>query len=220
MNVIVGVALAALIIGSVLIQFWPAIEALSGGAAAFLGALVGAAAGLGAILIGALYNAKLNRDRDDRLREQEAKAIAVAFRAELVALVEDAEVRLHTIADQPRMFGGLPRRIDSLDIPDKSGYRNNPLRVGELGHAIALRIVTAHACADHIRSNVAAARSQAIGDYDHIEDMEEDFRSLLAFAARAINALDAFLGDPASFPDPEALAAEADPAGDLEILAK
>lgn len=54
-----------------------------------VGAFWGALFGLGAILIGALFNADLNRRRDDRLREQEARALAAALRAEISAAAAD-----------------------------------------------------------------------------------------------------------------------------------
>ncbi len=64
---------------------WAWIETLSGGAGAFLGSLAGALFGLLAILAGALYNAHLNRKRDDELRRHESMAVARALRAELLA---------------------------------------------------------------------------------------------------------------------------------------
>ena len=88
MNVIFAVVLAVLFAGPLLVHFWPAIEALSGGAAAFLGALVGAAAGLGAILGGALYNAKLNRDENKRLRREDGRALALALRGEMLSVAD------------------------------------------------------------------------------------------------------------------------------------
>ena len=63
------------------------LEDLSGGAANFVGSFTGAAVGLIAILIGALFNAHLNRRRDDRLRRLEARAAATALRAELSAVI-------------------------------------------------------------------------------------------------------------------------------------
>ncbi len=122
MNVIVGVLLAALIVGSTLVQFWPTIAALSGGSAAFLGALVGAASGLGAILCGALYNAKLNRDRDDRLRSEQARTIAIGLRAELIALMDDANTRLSTVEQMLAMDAPVsPARVTVLDLPAQGG---------------------------------------------------------------------------------------------------
>ena len=44
---------------------------------------VGALLGLGAILAGALWNARLNRRRDTRLRRQEIRGLCLAFAAEL-----------------------------------------------------------------------------------------------------------------------------------------
>ena len=71
------------------------LDGLSSGAATFLGAFTGAFIGLVAILLGALYNAHLNRKRDDRLRKEEATAVAIALREELsiirTALLENAE---------------------------------------------------------------------------------------------------------------------------------
>lgn len=63
-------------------QVWEVIKALNDGAGAMLGAFLG----LLAILAGALYNAKLNRDRDDRLLLQERKALAAGLKGELMVL--------------------------------------------------------------------------------------------------------------------------------------
>lgn len=119
MNVIVGVLLAALILGSALIHLWPDIVTLSGGAAAFLGALVGAAAGLGAILSGALYNAHLNRKRDDRLRETEARNLASALAAEISCLgdwVSYAITQIDNFLANPEDAGGTVRTYHLLTL--------------------------------------------------------------------------------------------------------
>lgn len=50
-----------------------------------IGALIGPFFGLVVLMVGALYNAKITRDRDDRLRKQEAQTLAVALHAELQA---------------------------------------------------------------------------------------------------------------------------------------
>ena len=52
--------------------------------------------GLVALLLGALFNAHLNRRRDDRLRREEQRAVATALRAELAgcrqALLSNSEL--------------------------------------------------------------------------------------------------------------------------------
>ncbi|RWB72942.1 MAG: hypothetical protein EOQ50_18415 [Mesorhizobium sp.] len=52
----------------------------------FLGSLTGAGIGLIAIVLGALFNAYLNRRRDDRLRKVAAKAAAIGITAELLSV--------------------------------------------------------------------------------------------------------------------------------------
>src|SRR5712672_3531284 len=65
---------------------WEWLSGLSGGAATFIGSLTGSLIGLLALLAGALFNAHLNRRRDDRLRKDETRAIATAIQAELLGI--------------------------------------------------------------------------------------------------------------------------------------
>lgn len=58
----------------------------------FLGSLTGSTVGLLALLIGALFNAHLNRRRDEWLRKEERRGIATALHAELASIVETLEV--------------------------------------------------------------------------------------------------------------------------------
>jgi hypothetical protein len=53
------------------------------GTASFLGTLAGSTLGFIALLLGAMYNARLNRKRDDRLRDQNRTSLATALYAEL-----------------------------------------------------------------------------------------------------------------------------------------
>ena len=53
------------------------------GTASFLGTLAGSTLGFIALLLGAMFNAHLNRKRDDRLRDQNRTSLATALYAEL-----------------------------------------------------------------------------------------------------------------------------------------
>src|SRR5262245_12463618 len=68
-------------------SFWQWVGTLSQGQASFLGSVTGAGLGSGlgllAIILGAMYNARKNRQRDDRLREHDRQAVAIALHAEL-----------------------------------------------------------------------------------------------------------------------------------------
>jgi hypothetical protein len=66
--------------------FWEWLGSLPPSSASFVGSLTGAALGLAAIIVGALFNACLNRRRDDHLRKIEARTLAVALKAELAGL--------------------------------------------------------------------------------------------------------------------------------------
>src|SRR5436309_2500129 len=76
--------------------FWQWLQTASQGQAAFVGTLTGSSMGLVALLLGALFNAHLNRRRDDRLRREEQRAVATALRAELAgcrqALLSNSEL--------------------------------------------------------------------------------------------------------------------------------
>jgi len=67
-------------------SFWEWLQTASQGQATFVGTLTGSFFGLLALLFGALFNACLNRKRDDRLRREDQRAVATALRAELEAL--------------------------------------------------------------------------------------------------------------------------------------
>jgi hypothetical protein len=59
------------------------LQSLSGGAASFVGSFTGAFIGLVALVIGALFNAHLNRRRDREIRLEEKHSVATALHAEL-----------------------------------------------------------------------------------------------------------------------------------------
>ncbi|MGQ0582774.1 MAG: hypothetical protein ACT4O6_12615 [Reyranella sp.] len=86
-------------------SLWQQFVNLPSGALSFLGTLAGSSLGLLAILLGALFNARLNRRRDDRLRAEEATSLRSAVRAELLAIT-----------------AGLQRSADSLDAPQGDFY--------------------------------------------------------------------------------------------------
>lgn len=88
--------------------FWDWLATLPPGSASFVGTLTGSTLGLFALLGGALFNARLNRKRDDTLREADRVATATAIHAELSgihrAFVENAE---HLIEKPPAEDAGF-----------------------------------------------------------------------------------------------------------------
>jgi hypothetical protein len=102
-------------------SFFNWLGGLSQGAASFLGSFTGAAIGLLAILAGALFNAYLNRRRDDRLRLLEARAAATALKAELSAINETLVQNITDAQTKPPASG------EGYYVPDLSqGIRAFP----------------------------------------------------------------------------------------------
>jgi hypothetical protein len=92
---------------------WNWLGGVSQGQGAFLGWLVG----LLTLLLGALFAARQNRKRDDRLRAEERRSVATALRADLAGfkndLVENSEKLSHP-QDAPGFY--LPDLAHSLRI--------------------------------------------------------------------------------------------------------
>jgi hypothetical protein len=81
--------------------FWDWLAALSQGSASFIGTLTGSTLGLIALLIGALFNAHLNRRRDDRLRDEDRVALASALYAELSGIHRTLIENAQHLTDRP-----------------------------------------------------------------------------------------------------------------------
>jgi hypothetical protein len=104
------------------------LEGLKGGAPTVVGAVIGSLLGFLTLVLGALFNAHLNRVRDDNLRKVETRAVAAAIRAEL-ASVEDT---LTYNAD--RLLKGPPRESENFFLPDLShSVRMFPALTDKLG---------------------------------------------------------------------------------------
>ena len=70
-----------------LTEFWKWLGQLPPSSASFVGTLTGSSLGLIALLLGALFNAHLNRKRDDCLKKEDARVIW-ALKAELSGISE------------------------------------------------------------------------------------------------------------------------------------
>jgi hypothetical protein len=88
-------------------DLWQWLHDTSSGQATFLGALTGSVIGFLALLGGALVNAHLNRKRDDRLRREEQRAVAIALRAELVGCRRALLKNIQDLSTAAAAAGGL-----------------------------------------------------------------------------------------------------------------
>lgn len=209
MGIVVIAIVTITVIAAALTNYWDALAAIPDSIAAFLGALSGAGFGLLAILGGAFYNADLNRQRDDRLRNQQARAMAIALRAELVQLIAEAQVRWVATRRLDFTAGEIrPGSVVALDLPPKLVFASNTHRLGDLGTAAASSVVHAHGIAENHRMNVAAALAQTAEtdlDASFQAVFLDDLEGLIKFSAEATNALDDILGDHQHHLDPSSV---------------
>ena len=110
-------------------EFWQWLGSLPASSASFLGTLTGSSLGLVALLLGALFNAHLNRKRDDRLRIKETRALAGALKAELVGKsrslkdntqrVQERKSHNVLVPDIAQSIHIMPKVVDKLGLLDE-----------------------------------------------------------------------------------------------------
>jgi hypothetical protein len=128
------------------------LEGLKGGAPTVVGAVIGSLLGFVTLVLGALFNAYLNRRRDDELRRTEAKGVAAAIRAELQSLEEILTYNAQKLRDDP------PGGSESFFLPDLShSVRMFPVltsKTGLLGDpAIIMEVIQAYIVVDQYCEN-------------------------------------------------------------------
>jgi hypothetical protein len=111
------------------INFWQWLQTASQGQASFVGTLMGSFFGLVALLLGALFNAHLNRRRDDRLRREDQRAVTAALRAELEGLRRTLSDAAETLSQE-----GYLQPDEQVQVPDLAqSIRIMPQVVSKLG---------------------------------------------------------------------------------------
>jgi hypothetical protein len=104
----------------------------------FLGALAGSCIGLIALLLGALFNAHLNRRRDERLRNEDRRALAAALKAELDGIATSLEMNTEE----------LKKKISDFAVPNIAhSIRVLPAllsKIGLLDTEIIRKVISSH----------------------------------------------------------------------------
>jgi hypothetical protein len=111
------------------LSFWQWLQTASQGQASFVGTLMGSFFGLVALLLGALFNAWLNRRRDDRLRREDQQTVATALRAELEGLHRSLKENAETLRQEDYV-----KADQQITVPDLAqSIRIMPMVVSKLG---------------------------------------------------------------------------------------
>ena len=115
-------------------DFWQEIKDLQTG--------IGAVIGLFGLALAALFNAHLNRKRDDRIRREESCTLALALRTEVLRLVKSA------LARRVAVLGLVGVPIDrsawatqELTMPPAIVFQNSAAKIGLLGSELVADVV-------------------------------------------------------------------------------
>jgi hypothetical protein len=128
------------------------LEGLKGGAPTVVGAIIGSLLGFVTLVLGALFNAYLNRRRDDGLLRIEARGVAAAIRGELQSLDEILTYNAERLLSDP------PTAQESFFLPDLShSVRMFPELTGKIGllgdPAIIMDLIQAYIVVDQYCEN-------------------------------------------------------------------
>lgn len=158
---------------------------------------IGAFFGLIAILAGVLYNAHHTRRRDDRLRQEETRALAVGLKLEIESVAFVIEKREEYIRES--IAGDdeqLTSAIDYMALPTRAIYRASVGRIGTIPAEIVDVIVTTHSNIDILESTMASirdVRENRTAPRVQWEERADQLAKVLLTAKTAIARLDAWL---------------------------
>lgn len=175
------------------------LSSLPPGAANFVGTLAGSFLGFIALLLGALFNAHLNRRRDDALREADRKAVASALKAEL------ASIQGTLTGNADRLVSNPPTEGDGFVVPDISHsiqvFPHVLPKIGLLDAKAVRSVVDAYVIIEQyseglillggsLRLDMPEGRRLIYLDANHAASVAEINRKRAEFIDGAIRALD------------------------------
>jgi hypothetical protein len=131
---------------------WEWLSQLSGGQASFVGTLTGSVLGFVALVVGALFNFRLNRKRDALLREDEAAAVTAALYSEIILVRAE-------LARTARLVAKIEMRHAKFDahfmeyvrLQDPMLYKALANKLGLLDPLIVLGITAFHSRVQTVR---------------------------------------------------------------------
>ncbi|WP_417793095.1 hypothetical protein [Terasakiella pusilla] len=172
------------------------------GVATFLGAMAGASIGLIAILIGALFNAHLNRKRDDRERKLKSDSLLRALRGELVSVRQ-------VLSENGRAFKDSISHDCDLIFPDPSLmikiYPKLIDKIGSIETGDIQTVYDAYTILEQLPENllllgakevpISPSRTNLSLESDKGIHAAEMYASAKTFMENAISVLDQEIGD-------------------------
>lgn len=128
------------------------------------------------LVVGALYNFRLNRKRDALLRHEEAQSVVTALYAEMTLLRREC-ARIARLVTQRYHDHGLGRFrgdepfdhhfLEMLSLPEPPMYRALAPKVGLLPPDLTLALVTFYSDVEDLRSGIPMLQEDKTRGYDY-----------------------------------------------------
>lgn len=115
--------------------------------------VIGSGFGFGALICGALFNARLNRNRDRALRKEEAISLAAALYGEIVLLrLEAAHVARWVSHGRVRDKELKPHDLEALSLSEPMLYKAIATKIGLLDTDLVVAITEFHKNFQEVRT--------------------------------------------------------------------
>lgn len=182
------------------------------GSATAFGAVVTFVFGLTAVLIGALFNAHLNRRRDDRLRNEELKSVAAALYGEILLLREEIARMSKIVAKTYFQEGLYPRPRLKFDqnllerntLEDPILYPALASKLGVLPADLVLAVTRFHADYESVRGWLPRmVENEERGFSYSVLSLLEPAESAVLGVNSALRRFEGILGLDTPAPDPD-----------------
>jgi hypothetical protein len=138
-------------------DFWEWLAKLPPASASFVGTLTGSTLGLIALLVGALFNAHLNRRRDDRARNQDRLAVASTLHAELVGIHRTLVENAQRLLDDPPQDGDEGFMVPEPSIKLLPGMLS---KIGLLPSETVRKVMDAYVLTEQYHQDLVLAGGQ------------------------------------------------------------
>ena len=132
---------------------WQWLSQLEGAQSGLVGSFAGFVFGITALILGALFNFRLNRRRDALLQAEEADAVAAALFGEIILIRKELARTANLVARREMANGSFDKHfLELIRLQDPLLYKALANKLGLLDPAIILAITHFHANVEIVRA--------------------------------------------------------------------
>lgn len=132
---------------------WHWLSQLQGAQSSLIGSFAGSIFSIGALILGALFNFKLNRNRDALLRAEEADAVAAALYGEIILMRMELAQTANIVAKTEMSKGSFDKHfLELIHLQEPLLYKTLADKLGLLDPKLILAITEFHMNVELVRA--------------------------------------------------------------------